>query len=261
MFWVYDGTFEGFLSCVAESYERRILPERIERSRTAAGLFEQLESIETDTEKSGRLFDAMKEQFGKKICERIYHAYLCDSLSPEAELLHYIRLGFKSPTLLESLSHPVVYAVEQYEHRLLRALHQMVGFARFESVETGVLYARIEPPQNVLPLMGHHFKKRFGSESFIIHDLKRATALVHTHGTLELHDVHNYDLPRTDSDEKRFAELWRLFFENVCIESRRNEKLQRQHVPLLYRRWMTEFDGVDRMTSGNSKREPFVALS
>ncbi len=254
MFWVYDGSFEGFLSCVAESYERRILPERIERSSSAAGLFEQPETIETDTEKSGRLFDAMKARLGKNICERIYHAFLCDSLSPEVELLHYIRLGFKSPALLESLSHPIVYAVEQYEHRLLRTLHLMVGFARFESVESGVLYARIEPPQNVLPLMGRHFKKRFGSEPFIIHDLKRATALVHAHGTLELHDVHDYDLPQIDSDEERFAALWRLFFENVSIESRRNGKLQRQHVPLLYRRWMTEFDGVGRMTLGNSKK-------
>ncbi len=241
MFWVYDGSFEGFLSCVVQSYERRVLPERIGRSNAEAGLFEQPQIIETDMEQSGRLFDAMKRQLGKNNCERIYHAFLCDTLSPEMQLLQYIRLGFKSPRFLDSLSHPVVYAVEQYEHRLLGTLHQMVGFARFESVVSGVLYARIEPPQNVLPLMGRHFKKRFGPEPFIIHDLKRATALVRTHDSMQLHAVHDYELPQTDSDEKRYAELWRLFFEKVTIESRRNERLQRQHVPLLYRKWMTEF--------------------
>ena len=41
--------------------------------------------------------------------------------------------------------------------------------------------------------------------------------------------------------EAAYQRLWRTFFDAAAIEARRNPACQRTHLPLKYRRYMTEF--------------------
>jgi probable DNA metabolism protein len=109
-------------------------------------------------------------------------------------------------------------------------------------LEDGLLYAKIAPPRNVLPLLGKHFVKRLGTERFIIHDITRGWIVVYDGKSLQMHEVLDASVPRLHEDEKQFQELWRTFFHTVAIESRKNYKVQRNFVPLLYRELMTEFN-------------------
>lgn len=239
--WIYDGSFEGFLSAVAQSYLRRTIPGTLDTEAPQPGLFDEPVWIETDTVAAARLMDAMRKKLDRNTMQRIFQVFLCDDAPRERELLLYIHMGLKEPGLLLDPAHPVVYAVEQYQKRVLTTLHKMHGFTRFEQLHDSSFYARIEPPRNVLPLMGSHFRKRFRQERFIIHDLKRALALVYDTRELRLHSVHDYDIPERSDDEARFQALWKRFFDTVAIEERINPKLQRQWVPLQYRKWMNEF--------------------
>jgi probable DNA metabolism protein len=56
-----------------------------------------------------------------------------------------------------------------------------------------------------------------------------------------IHKVADFDLPLLSDNEEKFQKLWKLFFENVTIKKRKNLKLQQNFVPLLYRKYMTEF--------------------
>jgi probable DNA metabolism protein len=241
MIWRYDGSFEGFLSAVVQSYTDKTLPNLLTKSEVEIGLFDEILDVSTNTKDALKLLHAIEKQLGKKIKEKIYHTFLCDDQPFENDLLRYIRLGFKEPSLLEMISHPLVYAIEEYQKRTLRTIHKMNAFSRFETLEDGTLYAQISPPRNVLPLMGGHFKKRFKHERFIIHDLKRSMALIYDGDSLELHNIHDYDLPQRSCDEEKYQHLWKRFFDHVAISERFNPKLQRSHVPLLYREWMCEF--------------------
>lgn len=241
MYWIYDGSFEGFLCVVAESYLRKSLPDQIDTEAPQPGLFDDPQWIDTSEVQARKLLKALRKKCSRETVQRIFHAFLCDDAPRERELLIYIRMGFKEPDLLREAAHPVVFAVEAYQKRVLRTLHQLNGFARFEQLDDGTLYARIDPPRNVLPLMGPHFRKRFRYERFIIHDLKRALALVYDTRTLHLHNVHDYDIPERSADEQKFQTLWKRFFDTVAVEARINPKLQRQWVPLQYRTFMTEF--------------------
>lgn len=241
MYWIYDGSFEGFLCVVAQSYLRKTLPDQIDTEAPQPGLFDDPQWIDTDELQAHRLLNALRKKCTHDTVRLIFLAFLCDDAPRERELLIYIRMGFKEPDLLRDAAHPIVVAVEGYRRRVLRTLHHLHAFARFEQLSDGTLYARIEPPRNVLPLMGAHFRKRFRYERFIIHDLKRSLALVYDSRELQLHSVYDYEIPERSEDEQKFQALWKRFFDTVAIDARKNPKLQRQFVPLRYRTFMTEF--------------------
>lgn len=245
MTWYYDGSFDGLLCAVATSYAQKSIPDTLQVEPDSGSLFDAPQEIETDGVQARRVAAAIQKHFDPRTRRRLMHAFLCDDSAPERDLLLYIRLGFKSPALLEQLSHPVVYAVEGYEKRVMTTRHKMLAFTRFEELGDGTLYARIEPPRNVLPLLGSHFAARLGGTPFIIHDLGRQTALLHRDGQTEFRQVHAAKTPQRSADEAHFQQLWRTFFDRVAIASRHNPALQRQFVPLHYRRWMTEFSSQE----------------
>lgn len=245
MLWWYDGSFEGFLSLVHESYLRRVIPDSIVRYRSTASLLDEVDDIRTDYQVAAKVFDSMRKTFSQTVSERIAHVFLCDDEPFERDLLLYIRLGFKSESFLNDLAHPVVFAIHGYERRVLSTRHRMEGFIRFEELEDGTLYARITPPRNVLMLLGGHFTKRMCGTPFIIHDLKRSLAMTYSGGIIGIHTVASADIPDLSADELKFQRLWKTFFDHVAIESRTNHHLQRSQVPLLYRKYMSEFDRGD----------------
>lgn len=239
--WSYDGTFEGFLSLINESYLQKSLPDAITSEEAEPSLIDEQMWIETDEAIARKVARSLQEKFPKEAFQRIKHAFLCDDSHPERELLLYIRLGFKSPHYLDDFAHPIVYAIHAHERRVLSTLHKMNAYLRFEELEDKTLYARIAPPRNVLPLMGGHFRKRLRGENFIIHDTARSIALLHQWGESRMMSIASYDIPTLSSEEEKFRSLWKTFFERVAIESRINPKLQQSHVPLKYRTYMSEF--------------------
>ena len=241
MVWIYDGSFEGFLTALHRSYTQRCIPETLTIDTTFIRLLDEPYTIITDLEVAQKVSKRMNEYFPKKVLERIFHVFLCDDVERERELLIYIRMGFKDLELLKDISNQIVYQIESYQKRLFTTMHKMFAFTRFEVLDDGMLYARIAPPRNVLPLIGKHFVKRLGSEQFIIHDIQRGLIAVWDGNTLELHPILEASEPQLHEDEKHYQKLWKTFFDTVAIESRKNYKVQRNFVPLLYRQLMTEF--------------------
>ena len=118
---------------------------------------------------------------------------------------------------------------------------QMSGFLRFEELEEGTLYAKLETKYSVLYFLGIHFSKRLNNQNYIIHDIQRSLAFVHTKEFKGVQKVAEFEAPKLSDAEQKFSKLWKTFFESVAIKSRENKKLQKRTVPLLYRTYMTEF--------------------
>ncbi len=239
--WEYDGSFEGFLSLVHQSYTLKTIPDTITRHPHHTTLLDTTLWIESDPDHAQKVAQSLHRSFSKEVIERVKHAFLCDDADPERDLLLYLRLGFKSSESLNDLAHPIIYTIHGYQRRVLSTLHKMNAYLRFEELEDKTLYAKIEPPRNVLPLMGGHFRQRLRGESFIIHDTARAIALYFREGEMRIEQVESYDEPNQSPDEEKFRRLWKTFFAHVAIESRINPALQRSHVPLKYRTYMSEF--------------------
>jgi len=238
---LYDGSFEGFLSLVYDVYYDSLSPTSIIKAEPKELLFEPLHLIFTDEAKAHKVLLALQKKFSKEHYQRIFHAFLCDSISFEMELLAFIVLGFKEQKALENITLPAVFKLQSMQNELLRLTHKMYGFTRFEELEDGILYAKIETKFNVLPFLGEHFCKRLGNHTFIIHDMKRSLAFIKDETTRNIKEVASFETPLLSQNETHIRELWKTFFTHVAIENRRNEKLQKSLVPLLYRTYMSEF--------------------
>jgi probable DNA metabolism protein len=80
-------------------------------------------------------------------------------------------------------------------------------------------------------------------QAWVIHDKTRSKAAIYDGNSYIITDVPK-DTPvlyEEIEEEQEIQELWITFFNNLAIEARRNYKLQRQLLPLYFRKNMTEF--------------------
>jgi len=235
--YLYDGSFEGFLTLIYQSYYQKKPALKIIKDKKEIGLLDEVIEITTDAKRAEKVHQSLKEKFETKNYNKIFHTFLCNEREFEKALYDFIVIGFKNQKNLANINHPSIHYLEKLEHEYFRYVHKMYGFVRFEELEDEMLYAKIESKFNILPFLGKHFSKRLDGCDFIIHDTKRE--LAYTNGII--HQVADFETPTLSENEAKFQKLWKLFFEKVSIKERKNPKLQQNWVPLLYRKYMTEF--------------------
>ncbi len=242
MTYLYDGSFEGFLTLVYDSYTTKRSATKIIKDPHDIDLLDALSSIITNRTYATKVLQSLQKRFEKRYFKRIFHTFLCDSRDFEKALYDFVILGFRDQKLLEDIRHPSIFYLEKLEHEYFRHLHKMYGFVRFEELENGTLYAKIEGKFNLLPFLGKHFQKRLDGLDFILHDTDRSLAyLCHEEKGL-IQEVVEYEAPTLSKEELKFQKLWKTFLKSVTIQERKNPKLQQSWVPLLYRQYMLEFD-------------------
>ena len=241
MILLYDGTFEGFLSLVYEVYYEKLKPIKIYKTLPCEMIFEEILKINTSKDNAIKVLTAIKTKFPKELIQRILNIFMCDSKEFEMALLEYIIIGFKDFKQLYNINNSCVFYLNSLEKELFRLVHKMYAFIRFEELEDGTLYGKIESKFNVVYFLGKHFLKRFNNQNFIIHDLDRKLAFVKIQNDYSIKEVAFFDEPNYSKSEEKFQKLWKSFFSKVTIKERINPKLQKQMVPLLYRTYMSEF--------------------
>lgn len=237
----YDGSFEGFLTLVYEVYYCHLKPTSITKQEPKVLLFEPIHYIFTDKSKATKVLQSIKKKFLPEYFQRLFYTFLCDSIAFEMDLLHFIVLGFRDQKSLENITIPAIFNLQCLMQTLFKVADKMYGFTRFEELSDGSLYAKVETKFNLLPLLGSHFSKRLGAYPFIIHDVKRSLAYIKNDTQTSIQNVASFETPKVSQNELDTLALWKTFFKHVSIENRRNTKLQKSHVPLLYRTYMSEF--------------------
>ncbi|MDR2156627.1 MAG: TIGR03915 family putative DNA repair protein, partial [Clostridiales Family XIII bacterium] len=103
-----------------------------------------------------------------------------------------------------------------------------------------ILYAPIEPDNDVVEFLAPHFCDRFKNDPFIIHDKKRGKALVAFGKIRYVADFADESLLRDTEEEKAYRKLWRRYFDAIAIKERTNPKCQRNFMPVRYWKHITE---------------------
>ena len=247
---VYDGTFDGFLTCVFRVYEQKLATVEIQReSNLQASLFGALEFLLTNPEHADRVWKGITNKTSKKGSSRLYYAFLSEQSGVEHLLLSYIQNLLKSELLIESdFSNSTVLKVAQIAKSVGREKHRMEAFVRFKLTKDGIYFANIEPDFDVLPLISKHFEHRYADQKWIIYDLKRGYGLYYDLervDVIQLSLLEDFDATKTSSDyfapeELEFQTLWQDYFESTNIQSRKNMRLHIQHVPKRYWKYLSE---------------------
>lgn len=237
----YDGTYEGFLCCVFESFDKRETPIAIELYDNEQSTLFSVREIETDPEKAERVRKSIPAKISLEAKELIEDAFLTNMREKELHILYFMRLGYKlGPKVCSMLTNPDVAALKDAVLHLGREAHLLLGFLRFSEYE-GVLMAVISPKNNVLPKIAGHFCSRYSGETFMIFDNVHKMALIHKDGKREFIHVDNVEEPEAGPQEEHYRALWKKFYHTIGIEGRYNPTCRRTHMPMRYWGNMTEF--------------------
>ena len=240
---LFDGTFDGLLTIVHAHYYDKLEPDYISEKfayqQTVGTIYTD---IETDIQKSGTVFDALHKKISPDAASTVYRAFL---YFEEARFLHiynYILLGFKVGADVDRhMKTDCVTYTQQCAKRAGHEAHKLTGFCRFVETKDKVLYCKIGPDCNVLEIIANHFADRLMNEQWIIHDEKRAIAAVYDGNEYMITDVPDTVSYTESEDEAAYKDLWHSFFDTIAIKNKINYKLQRQNLPLRYRKYMHEF--------------------
>ncbi len=242
----YDGSFEGLLCCVFESYEKKEIPTYITNPSTAHQQLFQGKTILTDAAKSARVLSSIPKKLGPSALYFLQLAFLTSLTQKEVAMVHFLRLGFHhGPTVMDMLTNETVNKLHKAVRHLKRESHHFKGFLRF-SIVNNALVAEMEPKNFVLPLLASHFSDRYREEQFFIHDKTHGVGLVYKPYQWAVVPVDSFEMPPVDEEEKKYRELWQLFYNTIAIKGRLNPKARMSHMPMRYWKYMTEFSSHGR---------------
>ena len=120
--------------------------------------------------------------------------------------------------------------------------HKYKGFVRFKELENNILYAEIEPINNILIFISNHFKKRLKNEYWIIKDKKRNILSIYDKKKYIILNEQEFKLTtnKLSKFEETYQILWKCFYKTIGIESRKNDKCRMNFMPKRYWKYIIE---------------------
>lgn len=233
---LYDGSFNGFLTIVFDCYSNKTLPQKIfDKNTYTSNFLDKTVYVQTDDEKAKRLFVGIEKIIGYDALYNSYNAFLCDEKDKEIYILKYLCDGFDmGPKINNMITISYVFKVINMRKRALFECHRLKGLLRFMEVGDDVFYASIHPDNNILEPLGHHFISRLPAQNFIIHDKNRNLCFLYNTDEYKIIDSKNIDIPEISENEKIYQDLWKMFFKTIAIKERKNSKCQMQFMPKKY---------------------------
>ena len=246
----YEGSFEGFLCAVADCLDAgEDTPEFVREGDVhIVGLFvSNIHEVATVRERAVVFRKRFVNAVSQEAFTTVRYAFHSQKNGIEMLVWRYLTLGLQvGKRLCGMLAEEPVHSVNRIALHVSHEAHKYKGFVRFREVEAGFLYAKIEPEADILAFIAPHFVGRVGDRPWMIHDLQRNQAALYDLTSWRL--VKNIELtaePALAAADHVYAALWQRYFQHHAIAERHNPKLQQKHVPLRYRKHLTEFKTVN----------------
>jgi probable DNA metabolism protein len=250
MLFLYDGTYDGLLTAIFESYRLTMPPAGIVPEAEFAGeLFEPPLVVVTDPALAGRVRQGVLRRTAPPTLELLYRAFHSEANGIEMLIYRFIDLAIRSHAdITENFADATVHELHRLDRQVGREVHRMHAFVRFQRTLDDLYYAVIDPDFNVLPLIGEHFAKRYAAQRWVIYDSRRHYGIYYDlqeiqYVTFDVEDHRRLEqLPKEslEYEEEKYRALWKDYFKSINIPERRNMKLHLQHVPKRYWKYLVE---------------------
>lgn len=248
---ICEDSIEGILSGIYEAYELRKDHETIHLQTGETEnyrLFAVYREVQADEEKSGKVLRTIYRRFGEEAYTQLCQAMVsCDPSKADA-VYHAVVTGLSGHyrgNLMEHLSNRYINKVFRLSCNTGIEIHHLLGFLRFQELQGGILLARYSPKNDITAMIMPHFADRLPQEDFAVYDEQRKYYAVHPKGK-QWYLVRG-ELPFTkgqeiySAKETEYQMLYRHFCQTIAITERKNPGLQRNMLPLRFRKYMTEF--------------------
>jgi len=250
---IYDKTFEGLLTLVFDSYDLKIIPDKIVRNENfQASLFGEKYEVISDISKAERVWKGLSAKLSEEGCQRLYRVHLSESEEADMLIFKQIKNIFSKRYNIErDYRDELVLGIKNLSRKVSREACRMLEFVRFQKTADDIYFSPISPDYNVLPLIGKHFRNRLNDQQWVIYDIKRKYGLFY-----DLKEVSEITIDNKyfsalsgkieetvlSDDEKQFQNLWKEYFNSINIKERKNLRQQLHFMPKKYRKFLTEVD-------------------
>lgn len=246
----YDKSFDGLLTTVFDAYTRKVFPDQLLKVGDVAPLF-MLDSytVMTQADRAKRVWTALEKKLSKQACNMLTHAWLSEEEGVDVLLFNYIRKSLDSKVPIETnFGDTNILKIHQIAQKVSHEGHYLEMFIRFQKAADDIFFAPVSPVYNALPLVIEHFKDRFSDQKWVIYDIKRKYGYYYDLDKIDEisldDDTHLLSRKLNESimaeDEKLFQELWKGYFKSMAIKERLNLRLQSQHMPKRFWKYLTE---------------------
>lgn len=246
---LYDGSFDGLLTAIFEVFEYRYKDVEIfsREKFQQENMFAEIHEVITQNDKAERVLNRLEKNIGKPGIHQLLQVYLSEDPEMEQLILSAIKQSIQNPeeNIFQNYADNDILKISKICKSVSRERHRMTAFVRFEKMQDGVFFAKIDPDFNVVPLIRKHFKDRYQDQKWMIYDLRRNYGI--------LYDLENCDFfypeekldmnayqKKFHEEETQYQTLWQRYFTKTNIVDRKNLKLHIQHVPRRYWKYLTE---------------------
>lgn len=238
--YLFDGSFEGLLTCVFVSFVRRELPFDVVSAETEQLCLAEILRVESSREQAERVLKAIPKKISPEAEELVKKVFLSCETGKYLLILKFLQKGFHyGGKILEMLADDTVNAMNKAALFCENEAQKMREFIRFSDYG-GYLVSVIEPKNKVIPLLAEHFTDRLPNENFLIFDKSHGMALIYYNHRAEIAENIEFELPKATAEEQRYRELWRGFYDAVAIKERYNPRCRMNFMPKRYWAHMTE---------------------
>ncbi len=246
----YDKSFDGLLTAVFDAYFRRCFPDAIVGDGEPLPMFaEDVHNVLTDSDKSSRVWGGLMKKVPAYIRNMFMYAWLSEQEGSDGLIFRYICKVFAArENITANFGDDDILQLKKLADRVSREGEHMRQFIRFQKASDGTYFAPVAPQFNALPLAVEYLKDRFADQKWLVYDTKRRYGYMY-----DMKKVTEVTLSKDDdlidgklsdemmaADERQFQSMWRTYHKALTIKERINSRLQRQHMPRKYWKYLTE---------------------
>jgi len=240
--YIYDN-FISLLNLINILISNNIKPDNIKDNYYNPTLLDNIININTNNNENVVL--EYINNTNKVIFNIIHYIYLSNNENKELIIYYFYKnaLKYKDKIIYMRNLKCVNEALKIYKY-VSRENHKFKGFTRFKELDNKVLYAEIDPTNNIILLLSNHFKNRLKNEFWIINDIKRNILSLYDKNNFYLLDGNEYKLidKKYSENEIKYQELWKSFYKTIGIESRKNDRCRMNFMPKKYWKYIIEME-------------------
>ena len=240
MLYIFDGTENGFYCAFLQAFHD---DNAYLCSGEAQLLLGQTPVYVTTDENKAEKAKKRLSCFDKDCAQDLRFLLRSGQTDKEQVAFGYMRtLALQKRPIKNMLACEEVFQFVSYIRKISLEIHHLHGFVRFMETESGALYAPLSPDNDICDVLAPHFRARFPSTPFILHDVKRKKAAVYDGKNIYLLPLDKVDIMLSAS-ESEWQTLWQKYYAAVNIPSRERVKQMIAYMPKRYWTFMPEKNG------------------
>jgi len=237
--YIYKNNFISLINLIIFLIKNKIKPLNIKDEFYRPSLLDNLINLKIEDNKINEIIKII----GKENFKIMYYVYLSTDENKELIIYYYFlnSIKYKEKTKymrnLKCVSNSL-----KINNYVKRENHKFKGFTRFKELDNKVLYAEINPENNIIGLLSHHFKERLKNNYWIIKDVKRNIISLYDKKDFYIKDGKEIELVdiKESSEEEQILMLWKDFYKTIGISSRKNDRCRMNFMPKKYWEYIVE---------------------